>query len=339
MLIHERNFPLKSLNTFGCDAAAETFIAFTEIEELQELIRAGKVRGNRLILSGGSNMLLLGDIPGIVVQPRLRGISFIDDEGEYVLVSAAAGENWHELVDATLAAGYSGLENLALIPGNVGAAPVQNIGAYGVELAERIRCVHAVDLDTGEMLRFDREACQFGYRESIFKQTHKDRMLITRVELELERAGTLRTTYGAIEAELAAHGISSPTARDVFDAVCRIRRSKLPDPAQLGNAGSFFKNPIVTEAEFRRLNGEFPGLVAYPLSDGRYKLAAGWLIEHAGLKGFRVGAVGVHEHQSLVLVNYGGARGEEILALAHEVQARVRGRFAVELTPEVRFVP
>lgn len=339
MLISECDYPLTALNTFGLAAHAARFIAVESVAQLQQLISDGELTSPRIILGGGSNMLCRADIPGLVLQARLRGIHYHDADEQSVLVTAAAGENWDQLVRRTLSDGYSGLENLGLIPGTVGAAPVQNIGAYGVELVDRFVCLQAMDLETGEIRMMDAAACAFGYRESVFKQSLQDRWLILNVTLRLAHCSRLDTRYGAIETELQACGIREPTAADVYDAVCRIRRSKLPDPAVLGNAGSFFKNPCVSTAQYHDLLREFPEIVGYPMADGSVKLAAGWLIERAGLKGLRRGPVGVHERQSLVLVNYGGATGEQLLTLATEVQHRVHGLFGVSLTPEVRVLP
>ncbi|MBI2382355.1 MAG: UDP-N-acetylmuramate dehydrogenase [Gammaproteobacteria bacterium] len=329
------NCSLKSYNSFGLEARAVQLWCLDSLEEFEPMQKDG---APALLLSGGSNVLLLGDVPGLVLHSRLKGIRMLDRDETRVLVRAAGGEGWHEFVRHCLAEGYYGLENLALIPGTVGAAPVQNIGAYGIELAERVACVEALELSTGRMHRFSRADCEFGYRDSIFKREPRDRYLITAVEFLLDLKPSVNTRYAALANELAAAGISAPTPGDVFDAICRVRRSKLPDPAQLGNAGSFFKNPSVTEAQYLELKDCEPGLVAYPLPGAGYKLAAGWLIERCGLRGQRRGAVGVHERQSLVLVNYGGGSGQEILALAREVQERVLERFGVALEAEVRLV-
>lgn len=339
MLISERNYSLNSLNTFGLVAQAARFIAFDSQSQLQALIASGELTTPRVILGGGSNMLCQSDIPALVIQPRLRGIRYHDSDAHGSLVTVAAGEVWDDFVRRSLNDGFCGLENLALIPGTVGAAPVQNIGAYGVELVDRFVCLEAIDLDSGELRRMDATACGFAYRESVFKHALKDRWLIVNITLRLERSARVDTRYGAIDAELTASEITEPTAMDVYEAVCRIRRSKLPDPKHVGNAGSFFKNPCVSAAEHQRLKNQFPDLVAYSMPDGEMKLAAGWLIERAGLKGLRRGAVGVHERQSLVLVNYGGGTGEQLLALAAEVQNTVNELFGVALTPEVRVLP
>lgn len=325
---------LKTFNTFGIDATADTLWLLDSLEDFRPVPAAEPL----LLLSGGSNVLFLGDVAGTVLHSRLRGIQVVEADERQVRVRAAGGENWHDFVAYCLEHGFYGLENLALIPGSVGAAPVQNIGAYGVELAQRLVCVDGIDLTSGKPRRFLRDACRFGYRDSIFKHELRDRFLITQVEFLLERHPCPDAHYAALRSELTAMGITEPTPRDIFEAVCRVRRSKLPDPARLGNAGSFFKNPTVSAAQFVALKAREAELVAYPLPSGDYKLAAGWLIERCGLRGARRGAAGVHDRQSLVLVNHGGASGQDILALAREVQDAVFARFAVRLEPEVRIV-
>jgi len=323
------------LNTFGIGARAERFVRLDSTVDLVALHASSEWNaGPRLILGGGSNLILAGDFAGLVVQVALRGRKLLAEEDDAWLVRVAAGENWHELVQWTLASGWPGLENLALIPGTVGAAPVQNIGAYGVELAERFLELEAFDTRTGTFVTLDRAACAFAYRDSIFKGVQHDRYVITAVTLRLPRPWQPVLNYGDLQALVA------PAPQQVADAVIAIRRSKLPDPAELGNAGSFFKNPVIDAAAHAALKAREPELVSYLQSDGRHKLAAGWLIERCGWRGRawppRMRAA-VHVRQSLVLVNHGGASGAEILALANAIQGDVAARFGVllEIEPKV----
>ncbi|HXH02430.1 MAG TPA: UDP-N-acetylmuramate dehydrogenase [Candidatus Competibacteraceae bacterium] len=324
---------LRALNTFGVEARAAVFASLHEAGELAELLALPELRGlPRLWLGGGSNVLFTRDFPGLVVRVALCGRALLGEDEAAWYVAAAAGENWHELVCWTLEQGWGGLENLALIPGTVGAAPIQNIGAYGVELRQRLAWLEALDTQSGHTLRFDNADCRFAYRHSLFKELPRDRYLITRVVLRLPREPELHLDYGEVRAEL--EGCKRLTPRDVAEAVMRIRRRKLPDPAVLGNAGSFFKNPIVPAALVEALRAEYPEIPCYPAGEGRVKLAAGWLIERAGWKGRRQGAAGMYEKQALVLVNHGGATGTQLWELAQMVQASVRERFGVELEPE-----
>jgi len=287
------------------------------------------------VLGGGSNLLLLGHIPLTFLQADIQGIDYQDD-GDGVTVTAGAGVNWHELVLDSLEQGYSGLENLSLIPGNVGASPIQNIGAYGVELEQLFISLHAVDLYSGEKRIFTYDDCQFGYRDSIFKNELRGRYMITQVTLKLfkpHKNSKLVLTYGPLK-ELADNS-EELTAKDVSNEVIKIRQSKLPDPDKLGNAGSFFKNPVVDQQQFQELQQGFPDIVGYVLNGGQVKLAAGWLIDQAGLKGYRQGNAGVHQQQALVLVNHGNATGTEIIRLAGHVRDTVYKKFAVRLEPEV----
>ena len=287
----------------------------------------------RLVLGGGSNVLLTGDFKGLVIKVGIMGIEVLETQRGQHRVRVGAGENWHATVERLLERGLPGLENLALIPGSVGAAPIQNIGAYGLELAERFESLEAHDTTAGERVVLDAEQCRFGYRDSVFKQM-PGRYVVLSVTLALPVEWTPVIGYADVEHELKSRVCARPQPRDVFEAVIGIRRRKLPDPAVIGNAGSFFKNPVVPRATRDRLREKFPSLVSYDIGGGRCKLAAGWLIDACGLKGYARGRAAVYERQALVLVNRGGATGAEILALAQEVQDRVRQKFDVALEPE-----
>ncbi|PTU66185.1 UDP-N-acetylenolpyruvoylglucosamine reductase [Chromobacterium sp. Panama] len=335
-LSFSHHHPLKSLNTFGMDARARDFCRLDALSELPALLDSPAYRaGPVLWLGGGSNLLFTRDYPGLVVKLELRGVRLLEESGEDVIVEAAAGENWHDFVLRTLEQGWYGLENLSLIPGTVGASPIQNIGAYGVEAKDHIHQVVCADLERGGAeLTLSKADCRFGYRDSVFKHEAAGRLLVTAVRFRLSRAPRLRTGYGDIQQELDAAGIAAPTPQDVSDAVIRIRSSKLPNPAELGNAGSFFKNPVLPAEQAQALLARHPTLPHYPAADGKVKLAAGWLIDQCGLKGHRDGDAGVHARQALVLVNYGAASGEQMRALADKVRAEVHQRFGVELEPE-----
>jgi len=325
---------LRPFNTFGVDVRARLFAEARNDEDVREALRiAAREQLPLLPIGGGSNLLLTRDVEALVLRMSSRGTRVLDDDGEGVLVEAEAGEPWHDFVLATLAMGLAGLENLSLIPGTVGAAPMQNIGAYGVEIKDVFAGLTALDRQTGELRDFTLEECAFGYRDSRFKREN-GRWLILRVRFALSRTATLHLDYGPLRQKLAEQGVSAPTPEDVSRAVCAIRREKLPDPAELGNAGSFFKNPLVSAEQAARLRAEHADLVAFAQPDGQVKLAAGWLIDRAGWKGFREGDAGVHRLQALVLVNYGAASGNQLLALARSIQADIAGRFGVELEME-----
>ncbi len=325
---------LRALNTFGVDVQARYLARLTDLNDALAWQRQLPAELPRLVLGGGSNVLFTQDYPGVVLQVALRGRQVVQDDGEQVLLKVAAGEPWHDLVMWTLAQGWGGLENLALIPGTVGAAPIQNIGAYGVELKDRLVSLTVLEFATGEYHTLHAADCAFGYRDSVFKHAWRERGVIVDVTLRLARQPHLHLDYGDIRSELQAMGVDTPTAPAVGQAVVNIRRRKLPDPAVLGNAGSFFKNPVVEATLRNRLLSAHPGLVSYATADGRYKLAAGWLIDQCGWRGARRGAAGVYERQALVLVNHGGARGTEIRALAQAVQDSVQATFGVLLEPE-----
>jgi UDP-N-acetylmuramate dehydrogenase len=333
-----RDGSLASLNTFGLAVVAAERWLIGSLADLEAWREASADR-EPIVLGGGSNILLVTErIERPILHVRLRGRAVVDAAGESALVEAAAGEPWHDFVRWSLEQGLSGLENLSLIPGTVGAAPVQNIGAYGVELERTCEAVEVFDLETGALRWLTRAECAFGYRDSVFKHRPPDREVITRVRFRLSRRFEPVLGYGELRAELAAAGIEAPTARDVSNAVSAIRRRKLPDPAVIGNAGSFFKNPIVEAALADRLCDAHPDCPRYPAPEGRVKLAAGWLIERAGWKGHRRGAAGVHERHALVLVNHGGASGAEIWRLARDIREDVASKFGVLLEPEPRIL-
>jgi UDP-N-acetylmuramate dehydrogenase len=331
-------FSLRNHNTFGIDAKADAYLALTSIDALKEARAAGALTGMPLlILGGGSNILLTRDFPGLVLHLRLKGIEIVDTDAEATYVRAAAGENWHEFVRWTLARGLGGLENLSLIPGSVGASPIQNIGAYGAELKDCFHALTAFDLADGRTFTLDRNACEFGYRDSIFKHRLRNGAVIVDVTFALPKHWRPNLAYAELAQELAGRGVA-PTANDISEAVIAIRTRKLPDPAVIGNAGSFFKNPIVTARQREELARRFPNIVSHVQGDGGYKLAAGWLIDQCGWKGKTLGAAGVYEKQALVLVNKGGAAGQDIVRLAAAIQADVQARFGVMLEPEPVFV-
>lgn len=333
------DFPLRDLNTFGIDAKARVYLQISSVAMLSEVCKDATLAAlPRLILGGGSNLLLTRDFPGLVLHMRTTGIEIVSEDSDAYYVKASAGENWHHFVLWTLEQGLSGLENLSLIPGNVGAAPIQNIGAYGVEMKDRFHALTAFDFDTREIFVLDREACRFGYRDSVFKHALRDRAVILDVTFALPKHWQPSMHYADVSQELASRGIGEPTARDISDAVIAIRTRKLPDPAVIGNAGSFFKNPVVSKAQRDALAARYPQMVSYPQMDGSFKLAAGWLIDQSGWKGRTLGAAGVYEKQALVLVNRGGASGREIADLAKAIQADVMSRFGVMLEPEPVFI-
>lgn len=333
-----QDYSLKNHNSFGIDVKAKRFISVKNPEDLRNILR--KTYASELfILGGGSNMLLTGDVHKTVVHIGIKGKEIVSETEDDVLVRSAAGENWHEFVMWTLDQNYGGLENLSLIPGNVGTAPIQNIGAYGVELKDSFVSCHAMNIQTLEEREFSLAECDFGYRNSVFKNQLKDQYIITSVNFRLtKRDHTLHTEYGSIRTELEDRKIESPTIKDVSDAVIAIRQAKLPDPKRLGNSGSFFKNPIIPAEQFEKLSAKHPGVPSYHISEEEIKVPAGWLIEKTGLKGYREGDAGVHRNQALVLVNYGEATGQEIWALAEKIREEVHEKFGIQLEPEVNII-
>jgi UDP-N-acetylmuramate dehydrogenase len=336
----QSNYSLKRHNTFGIDCKAALFIEVTSEEELVDFLRNSPIKADlKLILGGGSNMLLTKDIDGLVLHISIKGKRVVSQNDESAIIEAKGGENWHDLVVWAIEQNLGGIENLSLIPGNSGTAPMQNIGAYGVELKDVFESLDAIEIETGKKLTFDKQTCEFGYRESIFKHAAKGKFIITSIRLKLSKPPhSVSTHYGAIKTELAKRNISEPTIKDVSEAVIAIRQSKLPDPKEIGNSGSFFKNPIVKEVIANQLERKHGVIPIYPAQAGYKKLAAGWLIEQAGWKGYRIGEAGVHKKQALVLINYGNATGDEVLDLAKTIIKDVHSKFGIELIPEVNVI-
>lgn len=338
MEIHQ-HISLKPFNTFGIDVHARSLARVQSVDELQNILNDKQLQNTpRLILGGGSNVLFTKNVDALVLKIDVMGRNIVYENDTNAIVEAGAGENWHEVVRWTISKNLGGLENLSLIPGNVGASPMQNIGAYGVEIKDTFHSLDAVEMATGERRTFTPEECAFGYRESVFKRGLKNRFTIVKVRFQLNKKHIYQTSYGAIEQELERMGVQELSIANISQAVINIRQSKLPDPKILGNAGSFFKNPTVPDTDFERLIREFPDMPHYPASGGMHKLAAGWLIEQCGWKGKRTGHCGMHEKQALVLVNYGGASGEEIYNHSENVLQSVREKFGVELEREVNVI-
>ncbi|HEX2605478.1 MAG TPA: UDP-N-acetylmuramate dehydrogenase [Oxalicibacterium sp.] len=335
----QRQASLRPFNTFGVDARANAYLAVDAVSLLEAVRRDAELAVlPRLVLGGGSNILLTRDFPGLVLHMQLKGIALVGEDDDAWYVRAAAGENWHDFVQWTLAQGFGGLENLSLIPGSVGASPIQNIGAYGVEIKDRFHAVTLFDFSTGETHVLDKSACAFAYRDSIFKHALRDRAVVLDVTFALPKQWQPNTRYADVANELAARDITDPTPQQIADAVIAIRTRKLPNPAAIGNAGSFFKNPVVTPQQRDALLAQYPQLVSYPQVDGSVKLAAGWLIDQCGWKGKSLGAAGVYENQALVLINRGGASGSDIAQLADAIREDVEKRFGVTLEPEPVFL-
>ena len=335
----ESNVELADHTTFGISAKARWFVEVASIDELRQALDWAEERNVKvLVLGGGSNMLFHGDVEALVIQIQICGMEVVSDDGRHIRVAVGAGEVWHDFVMQTLDKGWGGLENLSLIPGSVGASPMQNIGAYGVEIKDHFAWLDAVRLSDGALQRFTKEDCAFGYRESVFKREEKGKWILVQVAFDLDRESPLRMGYGAIEQELASIPVAKRTHKDVSDAVIRIRQSKLPDPREIGNAGSFFKNPTVSEDVANALAAHHPEMPRYPQPSGKVKLAAGWLIEQAGWKGHSRETHGVHDKQALVLVHHGGATGKEVWSLAQDIMASVQSTFGVTLEPEVNQV-
>lgn len=332
------NISLLPYNTMGIDVKARSFAPFAAVDELSALLEAQSADDPVLVLGGGSNILFTKDFDGLVLKNEIKGINVVDEDEHHVYVKAGAGENWHTLVEYCLQRNLAGIENLSLIPGNVGASPMQNIGAYGVEIKDVFHQLEALHRHEKKIHLFSLNDCEFGYRESVFKRRYKDQFIILQVTYRLNKVPRFHTSYGAIEQELEHMGVQELSIQAIAQAVVNIRRSKLPDPKEIGNAGSFFKNPTVPAAFFRELQQSFPGIVGYPHADGSVKLAAGWLIEQAGWKGVRRGDAGCHARQALVLVNYGQATGKEIYDLSEDILQSIQTRFGVTLEREVNIV-
>jgi UDP-N-acetylmuramate dehydrogenase len=331
----ESGVNLRTLNAFGLPAVAQTLVRVDSDAAVRRVVDHPELgRAPKFVLGGGSNVVFTRDIDAVVVKVEVMGRRIVVARDNAWIVEAGAGENWHDFVAWTLEQGVPGLENLALIPGTVGATPVQNIGAYGVELKDRFESLDVVDLVTGRSVTFDASMCHFGYRDSVFKHELAGKSVITRVRFRLPRPWAAVAGYLDLERKIHETGITQPNARQVFDWVCAIRRAKLPDPAQIGNVGSFFKNPVVSADQCRDIIDRDPEIVHYPLPDGTVKLAAGWLIDACGWKGKTIGRAGVYEKQALVLVNRGGACGAEVVTLARAIQESVYGRFGIRLEPE-----
>lgn len=332
------NHPLKNYNTFGISALAKEFVSVQSVSGLAQVLKENK--GKKLfILGGGSNMLLTKDIDALVVHINLKGKEVVFETENNVQIKAMAGENWHEFVLYSIDHNYGGLENLSLIPGNVGTTPIQNIGAYGVEVKDTFVSCEAMNIETQEIITFTKEDCQFAYRESIFKGRLKNKYIIVSVTFNLTKTNhKINTAYGDIASELTKNGITIPTIKDVSEAVTAIRQSKLPDPKELGNSGSFFKNPIITSEEFEKAYLLHPQMPHYIISDTEVKVPAGWLIEQSGFKGKRFGDAGVHSKQALVLVNYGNATGQELLDLSKKIQDTVFNTFGIRIEAEVNII-
>jgi UDP-N-acetylmuramate dehydrogenase len=331
------HFSLKEYNTFRLEAKARYFSRFTSIDQLAALL--AEIPRAPIVFGGGSNILLTGDIDGWVLINGITGVDLVDEDDRYFYVKVGAGENWHGFVEYCLQRDWAGVENLSLIPGSVGAAPMQNIGAYGVELKEVFHELEAWDLADGQVRMFTLNDCRFGYRESVFKRELKGRFIILNVTFRLEREPVFHTEYGAIREELEKMNVRELSIRAISEAVIRIRTARLPDPAVIGNAGSFFKNPIIPNGQFTALKTRFPDLIGYPdPAGGVTKVAAGWLIEQCGWKGYRRGDAGVHAQQALVLVNYGDATGREVYDLSEEILRSVQKKFGITLEREVNII-
>ena len=338
----QENYSLKPFHTFHLNVRASKFATFTNEDELDQLLSSH--RGSRMILGGGSNILFTKDFPGIVLKNDIRGISVVHEDEEHVYVQVGAGENWHSFVMYAIDRGWSGIENLSLIPGNVGASPMQNIGAYGVELSVVFWNLQAFHMNERKLYTLTENDCEFGYRDSVFKRGYKDQFVILNVTFKLRKRPIFHTTYGAITQELEKMGVKELSIRAISQAVINIRSSKLPNPDQIGNAGSFFKNPTVPKEKYLQIRSKFPDIVAYENMDGSMKLAAGWLIEHCGpdknssWKGYRKADAGCHEKQALVLVNYGNASGAEIHDLSERIRKSVQSKYGVTLETEVNII-
>lgn len=338
-MLVEENFSLKSHNTFGLEVVADLKASIQHSEDLSELFRANQYRSiKKMVLGGGSNVLFTRNFLGMVLKMEIQGIELMEEGEDSVLVGFGAGENWHQCVMWAVEHGYGGIENLSLIPGTIGAAPMQNIGAYGVEVKEVFHSLEAYEVKTGKIVRFFNEDCKFGYRYSVFKGPRKDNYIITKVNLRLSKKPTFNISYGAIKETLDIMGVEQLSLKSVSQAVINIRQSKLPDPSQIGNAGSFFKNPVVENTYFDSLRAAFEDIPGYRLDEQYTKVPAAWLIDQCGWKGRRFGNIGVHDKQALVLVNHGGGKGKELVQLSQDIQKSVQGTFGIQLEAEVNII-
>jgi len=334
----QQNISLKTYNTFGIEAKAKYFCEINSVDELSKALQLREYP-KKFFISGGSNMLITQDLAALVLHINIKGIHIVSEDENHLTLNVNAGENWHEMVLWTIDQNYGGLENLSLIPGNTGTAPIQNIGAYGVELKDTLVSCEAMKISTQKLMTFTNEECQFGYRDSYFKNEGKGEFVITSVSFKLTKKNhIINTTYGAIEAALEKQNIRQPSLKDISNAVIAIRKSKLPDPSKLGNSGSFFKNPVITAQQFTIFSELHPNAPFYKVSETSFKIPAGWLIEQCGFKGKRYGDAGVHKNQALVLVNYGNATGAEILDLAYAIIKKVDGKFGLKIMPEVNII-
>lgn len=337
MLIEEHK-SLKKYNTFSIDCSARYFVSIESISDLKEILQS-KIHSNIFILGGGSNMLLTQDVDALVIHINLKGIEIISEDKDNITLKVMAGENWQDFVAYCINHNYGGVENLSLIPGNVGTAPIQNIGAYGMELKDVFKSCQAISLNNLSEKIFSKEECKFDYRNSIFKNEEKGKFIITSVTFTLTKNNhNINIGYGAIKEQLNNLQIDNPTLKEISEAVISIRKSKLPDPKELGNSGSFFKNPIINDIDFKQFYKNYPKAPYYKISNSEYKIPAGWLIEQAGFKGKRYGDAGVHKNQALVLVNYGNASGQEIISLSKKIQIKVKEIFVISIEPEVNII-
>lgn len=335
----QQNISLKRFNTMGVDVRAKYFSPFSSADELSQLLDLPSMLNQRkMILGGGSNVLLTGDFDGWILKNQVSGLEIVKEDAHHVYVKAGAGENWHVFTQYCVRRNWAGLENLSLIPGNVGAAPMQNIGAYGVEIKDVFEELEAYHFNDKKIHLFSLNDCEFGYRESVFKGKFRDQFVILNVTLRLNKVPRFKTTYGTIEQELGRMGVQQLSIAAIAQAVINIRQSRLPDPQKIGNTGSFFKNPSVSRTIYESLKQEHPGIIGYDNPDGTVKLAAGWLIEQCGWKGYRRGDAGVHAHQALVLVNYGNAAGKEIYGLSEEILQSVKAKYGLVLEREVNII-
>ena len=333
------NYPLLKLNTFGVDVKAKYFVSINTINELIEVIKTNVFKDLQLlILGGGSNILFTKDFDGLVILNNIKGKEIIDQNQQSIFLKIGAGENWHELVMYCVDNGWGGIENLSLIPGNTGTAPMQNIGAYGVEIKETFVELEALEISSGKIVKFNNSDCEFGYRESVFKNKIKNQYIILNITLELMKNPVININYGDVKAILETQNIKNPAIKEVSNAIISIRQSKLPDPKKIGNSGSFFKNPIVSLNQLELIKKKYPNVVNYEINENEFKIAAGWLIERAGWRGKKFNNYGVHEKQALVLVNYGLANGMEIFDLSEKIILDIKDKFGITLEREVNII-